>query len=206
MPTEPVPHLQQDRSRVTDHPLYAVWAAMKARCYNSHTMYYARYGGRGIIVCPEWHDYKRFETWGLANGYEHGLTIDRIDNDGPYSPDNCHWATYTLNAENRSNAVRVTAWGETKNISVWARDPRCNVREATIRQRIRKGWDPEVAITASPNSQPRPPRSIPLPPYCLNGHPQNSTTVKYDSRGGRVCIPCARERSRAYKQRRKEIA
>lgn len=197
-----VPDVQQGSSYLAGRPLYGVWAAMKRRCNNPNAMYWERYGGRGIKVCDEWsNSYRAFEEWGLANGYEPGLTLDREDNNGDYTPENCRWATYQTNAENRSNSVLVTAWGETKNVSRWATDPRCGVREPTIRQRIRKGWDPEIAISAPPNSQPRPPVAKKV--YCVNGHPLSGENVRIDRQGARVCRTCARERNRRSKQRRK---
>jgi len=78
--------------------LYQTWAAMKARCSNWHHHAYRYYGQRGIIVCPEWQeDYVAFKRWALPNGYNDGLTIDRIDNDGNYEPKNCHWISLSEN-------------------------------------------------------------------------------------------------------------
>lgn len=190
------------RSRLTD-PLYGVWCSMKRRCDTPSGSSWHRYGGRGIRVCDEWlYDYTVFRSWALDSNYQPGLVLDRIDNDGNYSPDNCRFTTFVISAENRANACLITAWGETKNVSAWSRDPRCAVQQATIRQRIKKGWNPETAISAPPNTQTRPPR--PKAEYCINGHPQNSETTRINSRNERVCLICARERNRKYKQRKRE--
>lgn len=82
------------------HPLYSVWKNMKKRCSNPKTPLYHRYGGRGISVCAEWLSFDAFELWGLASGYQRGLQLDRINNDGNYCPDNCRWASREINMRN----------------------------------------------------------------------------------------------------------
>ncbi|MDR2945932.1 MAG: AP2 domain-containing protein [Candidatus Adiutrix sp.] len=87
-----------------EHPkLYRIWCAMRNRCSNPNRSNYQYYGGKGVTVCPEWHDYAAFKTWALANGYADDLEIDRIDSGGDYSPDNCQWIT---GFENKSRAHR----------------------------------------------------------------------------------------------------
>ena len=80
--------------------LYQTWADMKTRCNCETNARFHRYGGRGIFVCGEWADFASFRDWALSNGYSDTLTIDRIDNDGQYSPDNCRWVTIQENIKN----------------------------------------------------------------------------------------------------------
>lgn len=82
--------------------LYNIWIHMKQRCQNPRDTNYRNYGGRGITVCREWsEDYFSFRDWALAHGYRTDLTIDRIDNDRGYFPDNCRWATMLEQARNK---------------------------------------------------------------------------------------------------------
>ncbi len=84
------------------HPLYRAWHHMKQRCFNAKTKTYNHYGGRGIDVCDEWiNDPKRFVEWGLKNGWRKGLYLDRVDNDGNYSPENCRFVDSKLNNHNQ---------------------------------------------------------------------------------------------------------
>lgn len=82
---------------LSDHKLYSVWANMKDRCYNSSNHAFHHYGGKGIKVCDEWSNFIVFYNWSMENGYEDGLTIDRINSNSDYSPNNCEWITKSEN-------------------------------------------------------------------------------------------------------------
>jgi len=127
--------------------LYRIHQGMLRRCRNQREPSYRHYGARGICVCPEWRAFSAFSQWALANGYQDGLTLDRIDVNGNYEPSNCRWADAFTQANNRRDTVMVTAFGETKTIGQWVRDPRSVVSFAELSGRIRRGWDAEQAIT-----------------------------------------------------------
>lgn len=93
--------------------LYSEWRAMKTRCYCKSQNSYGRHGGRGIIVCDEWlHDFITFKDWALSHGYIEGLTLDRIDNDGNYTPANCRWVTQKVQSRNKCNTIYVLFRGK----------------------------------------------------------------------------------------------
>lgn len=99
--------------------LFNLWQTMKSRCENKNRDNYERYGARGISVCAEWQEAKNFVEWALVNGYQHGLQLDRIDNNKGYSPDNCRFVTAKENNRNRRNTKFITINGKTKSVSEW---------------------------------------------------------------------------------------
>lgn len=84
-------------------PLYHCWTGMRDRCSNPNHIAYARYGGRGIAVCLEWETYEGFRGWALPAGYRPGLTLDRVDSNLGYQPDNCEWVTKSENSRRVGN-------------------------------------------------------------------------------------------------------
>lgn len=133
---------------------------MKARCHNPATRSYRMYGGRGISVCERWR--LSFEAFIDDMGAcAPGQQIDRIDNQGDYSPENCRWASRAEQARNRRSNVQVTAFGETRVARDWIGDPRCVVKYDNLLYRLKRGWPPERALSATPLPKPgRPKRSL----------------------------------------------
>ena len=91
--------------------LKGVWSSMKSRCNNPMNNAYDHYGGRGITVCDEWNDFQRFYDWAVNNGYSEGLTLDRIDNDGSYFPNNCRWVTMKVQNSNKGRYKTTKQFG-----------------------------------------------------------------------------------------------
>ena len=128
--------------------LQAIWKSMKRRCYNENYIHYKYWGGRGIRVCDEWlNSFESFYNWAINNGYEEGLSIDRINNNGNYEPNNCRWTTMKVQANNTSRNHYITINNETKTMKQW-----CEfydiVKYSTVKNRIdRFHWDPIKALT-----------------------------------------------------------
>lgn len=131
------------------HLLYGVFRQMQSRCYDSSSQYYKNYGGRGIRVCNEWlgdNGLDNFREWAINNGYRKGLTIDRIDNDRDYSPNNCRWVDMKTQSNNKRNNVCFEMNGTTKTLTQWCEE--YNVPFARTEARLMKmGWSLEEALT-----------------------------------------------------------
>lgn len=124
--------------------IYRIWDCMKARCNNPNSKSYSRYGSRGISVCEEWKEFMPFYTWAMANGYDDKLTIDRIDNEKGYSPQNCRWVNMKTQQNNKASCHYVTYDGETLTLSLWAE--KLNIPYDLLIHRISQGWTFERAI------------------------------------------------------------
>ena len=129
----------------TGTALYYTWSSIKQRCYNKNNKRYSDYGARGIKVCQEWLDnFQVFYDWMMDNGYREGLTIDRVDNNKGYSPDNCRLVDKTIQNRNRRNTIMVTYKGKTKPLVEWCESLGLNY--STIRARIYRNWSIEKAL------------------------------------------------------------
>lgn len=130
-------------------PTYTTWSSMMQRCYNPSKDKYHYYGGRGIVVCERWHDFANF----YADMGDRPLrcSLDRIDNEGPYSPENCRWATHVTQDRNRRSNVLAEYQGETLCLTDWA--TRIGIEYETLRQRIQRyGWSVEKAFNTPVNT------------------------------------------------------
>jgi len=128
------------------HPIHRTWRAILQRCENPSDKNYKNYGFRGIKVCDEWHKFIPFCDWALASGWQKGLQLDRINNNGNYEPGNCRWATPQENSRNRRNNRMITFAGKTQCLAAWVDDT--GIGYFTLRDRInRYRWPIERALT-----------------------------------------------------------
>ena len=131
--------------------LYRVWRGMITRCENPKSDYYYIYGAKGVSVCDEWRkDFVSFVKWALENGYDENAefskcTLDRIDPNGNYEPNNCRWVDMHEQGLNKSNTQMLTIDGITKPLLTWAKENGIHV--ATLKSRIERGIDPKEALT-----------------------------------------------------------
>jgi hypothetical protein len=140
---------KRDERRVPyPHPrkLKDLYRNMKARCYDHGNKRWANYCGRGIIVCDEWlNDIRAFYKWVMENGYEPGLSIDRIDVNGNYEPNNCRFATLIVQQNNTTRNRWLTWKDRTLTVAEWARE--IGVRCQALQHRVTRGWPVERIFT-----------------------------------------------------------
>lgn len=140
------PNLKSNGTR-----LYGIWVGMKTRCNNPKRKDYSYYGGKGIRVCEEWtNSYLLFKDWALSNGYAEDLTLDRIQSDKDYSPDNCRWVNRQEQSRNLASNVRLTLYGITKTMNEWSE--LCGLDRHTIHNRLDRGWSVEKTLTTVPHN------------------------------------------------------
>lgn len=140
---------EKNVSRMSTHGMYGtriykIWEGMKSRCDNPNNSRYKNYGGRGITYCKEWEDFCNFEEWALSNGYEDNLTLDRIDVNGNYEPDNCRWITNKEQQNNKRDNIYIPYKGVTKTLAEWSEIT--GKSYACLTYRYKAGWSAERII------------------------------------------------------------
>jgi hypothetical protein len=129
------------------HSLYSIWNHMKQRCINPNNRMYRYYGGRGIMVCQEWiNDFDVFYNWAVSNGYTKELTIDRENNEGNYTPENCRFVTNKVQQNNRRTNVILSINGVSKTIAEWSEETGINYDTIWARAK-RYGYKNEQIIS-----------------------------------------------------------
>lgn len=135
--------------KLSNHPLYNILSDMHRRCDNPNRSHYHRYGGRGILVCPEWSidNVINFIQWSESNGWyeDCGLEIDRIDNDGNYEPSNCRWTTSKVNSRNSTRVNNLTHEGDTMCLTAW--EDKLDIPRGRISGRLQRGCTTKEALT-----------------------------------------------------------
>lgn len=127
--------------------IWRIWSCMKARCNNEKDTTYQYYGARGIKVCDDWNNsFESFHEWSVDNGYNENLTLDRIDVDGNYEPENCRWITMKEQGSNRRNNVLYELNGQKKTLPQWGEEYGIDYRKVYRRMYYSK-WDLEKALT-----------------------------------------------------------
>lgn len=128
--------------------LYNIRGSMIRRCYNKSATEYHKYGGRGITICNEWlnkeNGFMNFYKWAMDNGYRDDLSIDRINNDGNYCPENCRWADVKVQSNNRSTCVYIKYKNYIFNVGQWSEITR--IHRSTILNRFDRGWNVDDAL------------------------------------------------------------
>ena len=125
--------------------IFKIFKHLIDRCYNNKDINYKNYGGRGITVCYEWkNNFQEFYNWAIVNGYNENLTIDRIDVNGNYEPNNCRWATMKEQQNNRNNNRKLCYKGKIKTITQWAEY--CGLTYRNLFYRLNSGYSIEQAI------------------------------------------------------------
>lgn len=123
--------------RFSSEKWYNSYRSMMHRCYNKNAANYKDYGGRGIEVCEEWHNIELFEKWVNSSGFKSGLSLDRIDVNSNYCPENCKWSTSKEQCNNRRNTVYIEVDGERNTITEWA--DIVGMNRSTLSNRYYKG-------------------------------------------------------------------
>jgi hypothetical protein len=149
------------KHRMSHTPTHRTWISMRRRCTAKSHHQYSEYGGRGIVICDRWNDFLLFlEDMGCRPD---GHTIDRIDNDGPYSPENCRWALPVVQINNRRNTSTLTYRGEKMSLADWS--ARTGIPRKTLAMRFHQRWSAQKILETphKPRQAPRKRSEIPPP-------------------------------------------
>lgn len=177
--------------------LYKIWINMRSRCYCKSATRYERYGERGITVCEEWkNDFLAFRKWAYENGYEDGLSIERIDINSNYCPENCKWILKPEQSKNTSRTHWVTHNGETKCVEDWCKE--LGLKSNTILNRAKKLENDFYKAIFEYKPYVKNQKE-----YCPKGHKYTEDNSAYNSSGYRYCKICFSEKNKEYKKRKK---
>lgn len=124
--------------------IHNIWLSMRERCNRVNHPWYKAYGGRGIKICEEWDDFSKFRKWAMANGYSNELTIDRIDCNGNYEPNNCRWATMKEQQNNKRNNRIIEYKGKKYTLTQLAE--KIGINKTTLKERLNAGWSVDDAV------------------------------------------------------------
>ena len=130
--------------------LYAIWNSMRQRCNNNNHHSFLNYGGRGITICDEWNDYAVFREWAHKSGYDESsprgmCTLDRIDVNDSYNPDNCRWVDMRVQSNNKRQTLTYTLNGVTHSLTEWS--DITGIKYQTLWKRYKAGKNAEQALT-----------------------------------------------------------
>lgn len=197
--------VKQPRKRWAHRDIYGIWSHMMRRCYEPTAIGYKHYGGRGIKVCERWHSFQNF--FADVRPRPPGMSIDRIDTNGDYAPDNFRWADMDTQIRNRRYTVFLTHNGETMCMKDWAR--KLGMKYQTLRERIRRGWPHELALTTPATfanggsmkfERLTPQNQIVIrdhwPTECSRGHALTPDNSRYGSSGKPYCKRCETAKGR----------
>lgn len=181
------------RHGLTNTLIYARWRAMLQRCTNPNNKSWPNYGGRGIFVCNRWKVFDNF--YADMGDPAPNETIERIDNDGPYSPENCRWATRKAQVRNTRKTVLLEVNGITRPLADWADD--LGLSANVLRDRLDRGWGVEQVVTTprcsdgQGSSWLRKLVKAPVKDVCPHGH----SNFHIRSNGVRECVDCKNARN-----------
>lgn len=180
------------RARFTKHGGYRTreyksWNAMSQRCLNPNSTGFENYGGRGIKICDRWQGSDGFLNFVADMGPRpRGMTLERNDSNGDYTPENTRWATPKEQQNNRRVSVLIAHEGQTMSQTEWAEH--LGLSRNAVSERLRAGWDMTKAVTTPPQRE---------KPYCPRGHPYSGDNLYVTKEGWRQCRTCQAMRSKA---------